>query len=110
MDTCYLLLGRPWLFDNCMVYDGHANTYSLKHNSVSLTLTPLPLSKPHEITLGKQSEKNLHKGEIQDECSTSKRKYPIALRMVKPKTNGDVSPLYPTAIMPSHVCSDEFGG
>ena len=42
MDACHLLLRRPWLFDNHVIYDGHANTYSLKHNGCSLTLTPYP--------------------------------------------------------------------
>ena len=32
MNACHLLLGRPWLFDNHVIYDGYANTYSLKHN------------------------------------------------------------------------------
>jgi len=31
MDACHLLLGRPWLFDNHVTHDGHANTYAFKH-------------------------------------------------------------------------------
>jgi hypothetical protein len=28
MKACHLLLGRPWLFDKKVHYDGHHNTYS----------------------------------------------------------------------------------
>ena len=41
MYACHLLLGRPYLFDNHMIYDGHGNTYSLKHNGCNLALTQL---------------------------------------------------------------------
>ena len=51
MDACHLLLGRPWLYDNHVIYDGYTNTYSLKHNEKSLTLAPLRLPKPHKIEL-----------------------------------------------------------
>jgi len=40
MDACQILLGRPWLFDNHVIYDGHANTYALKFKGCNLTLTP----------------------------------------------------------------------
>jgi len=36
MDACHLLLGRPWLFDNYVVHDGHTNTYPFKHKVVIL--------------------------------------------------------------------------
>ena len=53
MDAYYLLLGRRQSFDNRVIYDGHANTYSLKHNECSLTLTPLPPPKPYNIKVEK---------------------------------------------------------
>ena len=30
MDACHIFLGRPWLFDNHVMDDGHANTYAIK--------------------------------------------------------------------------------
>jgi len=30
INACHILLGRPWLFDNHVMHDAHANTYSLK--------------------------------------------------------------------------------
>ena len=41
MDFCHLLLGRPWQFDRHVVYDGHANTYSLTKNGVFHKLKPM---------------------------------------------------------------------
>lgn len=29
MDSCHLLIGRPWQFDRHVLRDGHKNTYSL---------------------------------------------------------------------------------
>jgi len=95
MDECHLLLGRHWLFDNQVVYDGHANTYTLKHNGKSLILAPLPSLKPHKAKPGKGSEKRPHKSETREECATGKSKPRIALLMVKSNTSeeGDLYPL-----------------
>ena len=41
MDVCHLLLSRPWLFDNHVIHDRHANTYAFKHKGRSLVLTLL---------------------------------------------------------------------
>ena len=40
MYACHLLLGTPWFYDNQVIYDGYANTYSLKPNGKSLTWAP----------------------------------------------------------------------
>jgi len=82
MDACQLLLARPWLFDNHVVYDGHANTYLLKYNGKSLTLAPLPPSEPHKAKSGKGSEKIPQTSETWEECATRKNKARIALLMV----------------------------
>lgn len=47
MDACHLLLGRPWQFDQSVVYDGRQNTYSFVHKGVKLVLLPsIPSSSP----------------------------------------------------------------
>ena len=43
MTVCHLLLGRPWLFDRRVNYDGYENTYSLKVKNKKLVLEPLPI-------------------------------------------------------------------
>jgi len=85
MDACHLLLSRPRLFDNHVIYDGHANTYSPNHNRFSHTLTRLPPLKPLIIKPGKGREKRRYKIETQDESATSKSKPQISLLIVKSK-------------------------
>jgi hypothetical protein len=41
MDVCHMLLDRPWQFDQRVVHDGHANTYSLTMDGVRHKLKPL---------------------------------------------------------------------
>jgi len=60
MYACHLLLGRPWLYDNHLIYNGYANTYSLRHNGHSLVLAHLPLPRPHRIILGKGHKESLY--------------------------------------------------
>ncbi|KAK0606365.1 hypothetical protein LWI29_036921 [Acer saccharum] len=40
MDACHLLLGRPWLYDHKVMYDGFLNTYTFSFNSTKITLLP----------------------------------------------------------------------
>ncbi|XP_062170468.1 uncharacterized protein LOC133876199 [Alnus glutinosa] len=50
MKACHLLLGRPWLFDRGVQYDGRRNTYSFKFEGRRLTLQPMKLQEfnmPH---------------------------------------------------------------
>ncbi|XP_074278030.1 uncharacterized protein LOC141601634 [Silene latifolia] len=42
MDTCHLLLGKPWKFDRDCVHQGRENTYSFKLEKRKITLTSLP--------------------------------------------------------------------
>jgi len=106
--SSYLLLGMPWLYDNHAIYDGHANTYSHKHNWCNLTLTSLPRPQPHNIELGKGSMKSLHNSETWDKCATSKSKCSIALVIVKPNTNEKANPLCHMTLAPSHGNGDAF--
>ena len=97
MNACHLLLRIPWLYDTHVTYDGYANTYSLKHNTKSLTLAPLPPPNPHKIKLGKVSEKSPYMSETQKYCTTSKSKPWIFLLMVKPNISEGVKPVPPLA-------------
>jgi hypothetical protein len=43
MQACHLLLGRPWLFDRQVQYDGRRNTYSFNFEGWRLILQPMTL-------------------------------------------------------------------
>lgn len=45
MTVCHLLLGRPWLYDRKVLYDGYANSYSFKFNGKKFVLDPLQISE-----------------------------------------------------------------
>ena len=45
MDTCHLLLGRPWQFDKETTHHGRSNTYSFGDKGQSFVLTPLLFSQ-----------------------------------------------------------------
>jgi len=80
----------PWLFDNHVIYDGHANTYELKYKDCSLTLTPLPPHKPLKFKSGKESEKTLYMSETWVKWAISKSKHLFALLMVESNTCEEV--------------------
>ena len=40
MDACHLLLGRPWLYDRHVMYDGFLNTCTFMFNSIRVVLLP----------------------------------------------------------------------
>ncbi|XP_074283248.1 uncharacterized protein LOC141607798 [Silene latifolia] len=42
MDSCHLLLGRPWEFNRNTTHQGKENVYSFKYEGKKVTLTPLP--------------------------------------------------------------------
>jgi len=51
MDTCHVLLGRPWLFDRSVMHDGQMNTYTFTKDHKKITLTPFkpsPQKKPQD--------------------------------------------------------------
>jgi len=58
MDASQLFLGRPWLHDYHVIYDGHNTTYSLKHNGKKLLLALWPPPEPHKDKPRKGSEKS----------------------------------------------------
>ena len=97
MDACHILLSQPWLYENHMIHDGHANTYALKFKGHSLTLTPLSPPEPLKLKPGKGSEKSPFMSEIRVERAISNSKSLFALVMVESNTSEEVKPLYPLA-------------
>ena len=49
MECCHILLGRPWKFDRCVVYDGRVNKYTTRKDGVKYTLLPL-IETPNEMS------------------------------------------------------------
>lgn len=43
MKACHLLLGRPWLYDRGVKYDGYKNTYSFMFGRKKIVLQPLKI-------------------------------------------------------------------
>ena len=82
-----------------MICGGHTQT---------LTLTPLPPPKPHDIKVGKESELSLYKSKTWDEYTTSESKPQITLLMVRPNTGKKVNPLYPMTLTSSHTSGVKF--
>jgi len=48
LDACQILLGRLWLFDRRVSYDGYFNTYSFSKDGKKTTLAPLSPSQLHK--------------------------------------------------------------
>ena len=44
MTICHMLLGRPWLYDRRVIYDGYANTYSFNFKGKKFVLDPLHIT------------------------------------------------------------------
>ena len=97
MDACHLLLGRPWLFDNHVIHDVHANTYAFKYKGRNLNLTLLSPPKPLKSKLGKGSLKSLFMNETRVERAISKSIPLFALLIVESNTCKGVKPMHPLA-------------
>jgi len=65
MDVAHILLGRPWLYDRNVSYNGRENTYNFRYIKKNITLNPCPprellsspgpkpsltLSSPHSVS------------------------------------------------------------
>ena len=46
MDSCHILLGRPWEFNLNVVHRGRDNTYTFAFNEVKMMLVPLQKHVP----------------------------------------------------------------
>ncbi|GJY59007.1 putative reverse transcriptase domain-containing protein [Tanacetum coccineum] len=83
MDTCHILLGRPWQFDRCTTHDGRSNTYSFNKDNVKVTLVPskvVGLAKPTK----KGNEILLSITNFMDEVDESGIMYALVVRDEEP--------------------------
>jgi len=99
---------RPQLYDNHVIYDGHANIYALKHKHTSHTLASLPPPKPHNVKQGKGSEESLYLSETRIKRVISKSKTLFALLVVESNTSKEVKPLHNLAQLLLKECKDVF--
>ncbi|XP_031392016.1 uncharacterized protein LOC116204088 [Punica granatum] len=55
VDACYLLLGRLWLYDRRVIYDGFKKTYSFVKDGVKITLGPCQMENKSKSSNGNWS-------------------------------------------------------
>ena len=78
------LFGRPWTFDQQVVYDGYTNRYFFTHNGRKITLIPLSPKdvfidqcklekKRQEADAKAKSEKEMTEKELKEKKSMSKK-------------------------------------
>ncbi|RVW65387.1 hypothetical protein CK203_022204 [Vitis vinifera] len=70
MTICHMLLGRPWLYDRKVIYDGYANTYSFTFKGKEFVLDPLQIlefearKKTVPVLTMRQFSRVLHEGDM----------------------------------------------
>ena len=70
MTVCHMLLGHLWLYDQKVLYDGYANTYSFTFKGKKFVLDPLQISKFNArkeavpILTMRQFSRVLHEGDM----------------------------------------------
>ncbi|KAL6345333.1 hypothetical protein AAG906_015816 [Vitis piasezkii] len=70
MTVCHMLLGRPWLYDRKVLYDGYANTYSFTFKGKKFVLDPLQISEfearkeAAPVLMMRQFSRVLHEGDV----------------------------------------------
>ena len=75
MQTCHLLLGRPWQYDRSTKHDGRSNRYTLEKDGRKVALHPLLPSQVNELhqkmrelrEKGKKAESEGKRGEPESE-------------------------------------------
>jgi hypothetical protein len=65
MRACHILLGRPWLYDRRVHYDGFRNTYSFMFEGKKLQLQPLKL---HDFDMPKEENRVLTMRPFTEAC------------------------------------------
>ncbi|GAV90673.1 hypothetical protein CFOL_v3_34079, partial [Cephalotus follicularis] len=74
MDACHILLGRPWQYDRRAKHDGRKNTYTIKVDERSITLTTLNPSQIQITKIPKTQKENLFlSGECVERALQKKR-------------------------------------
>ena len=48
MQSCHILLGRPWQYDRTVNHNGHSNRYSFVMNDEPIILKPLTPKEMYE--------------------------------------------------------------
>jgi len=91
MDACHILFGRPWLFDNYVMHDGHAMPLSLGDIASPWLLYHHPkLSKLNQVREVRKSSTL-----VNVERAINKRKHLFVILMVESNTSEMVKPLHP---------------
>jgi len=80
MDACHILLGRPWLFDRKVTYDGYLNTYTFLKDGKTITLAPL---SPSQIQKRKSPNNQRQTGLILTSVASSVEAPSYALKPVE---------------------------
>lgn len=82
MDTCHLLLGRPWQYDRKVEHDGFKNTYSFLYDKVNIVLLP---SKPREKPTVNEGSNLLSFAELEVEMEDAHTVYLLLNKEVEAK-------------------------
>jgi hypothetical protein len=69
IETCALLFGKPWVYENNAPYNDIANTYSFRHNGKKIWLLGMAPIEILEIKLTREQSKKID--DIKDNLSNS---------------------------------------
>jgi len=98
MDTCHLLLVRPWQYDKHVIHHGQSKTYSFTLKGKKMTLTPLAPNPTHKTETGREKFKEsallTNEGRVKRAISKGKPVFAILVVESAPSSN-------PTTFHPS---------
>lgn len=97
MRACHILLGRPWLFDRKVQYDGYGNTYSFFYQGKKLVLKPMKVQEFEQPA----GEKNIVEGRVLTLCKFTTDCMELGLFIALVARPGSPTPTrhsYPTEI------------
>ncbi|XP_031375447.1 uncharacterized protein LOC116189849 [Punica granatum] len=91
MDACHLLLGRPWLYDRRVIYDGFKNTYSFVKEGVKIILAPCRMDNKSNAVMGEGSF-YLSKSQFLQVMDRFSKAYALVL-LEENEERGDIPPV-----------------
>ncbi|XP_031378282.1 uncharacterized protein LOC116193680 [Punica granatum] len=91
MDACHLLLGRPWLYDRRVIYDGFKNTYSFVKEGVKIILAPCRMEDKSKTVTG-EGNSYLSKSQFLQVMDRSSKAYALVL-LEENEERGDIPPV-----------------
>ncbi|PKI41852.1 hypothetical protein CRG98_037757, partial [Punica granatum] len=91
MDACHLLLGRPWLYDRWVIYDGFKNTYSFVKEGIKIILAPCRMENKSKVVTGEGSS-YLSKSQFLQVMDRSSKAYALVL-LEENEERGDIPPV-----------------